>query len=280
MPGTLYICATPIGNLGDITERVINTLRSVDFIAAEDTRNSMKLMTHFDIHVPMVSYHEYNKYDKAEELTLLLQSGKDVALITDAGTPAVSDPGEVLVKMCIDEGIQVTSLPGACAAVTALTLSGLKTGRFSFDGFLPKEKKQRAEILKDLKDEKRTIILYESPHHLLRTLSDLIEVLGDRKIALCRELTKVHEEIIRTTLSGALSYYENKDPRGEYVLILEGGKGRDDTDEEKRMLNSLSIREHVEAYEKKGMDRKSAMKAAAADRGVSKRDIYSALLEE
>lgn len=280
MPGTLYICATPIGNLGDITERVINTLRSVDLIAAEDTRNSMKLMTHFDIHVPMVSYHEYNKYDKAEELTLLLQSGKDVALITDAGTPAVSDPGEVLVKMCIDEGIQVTSLPGACAAVTALTLSGLKTGRFSFDGFLPKEKKQRAEILKDLKDEKRTIILYESPHHLLRTLSDLIEVLGDRKIALCRELTKVHEEIIRTTLSGALSYYENKDPRGEYVLILEGGKGRDDTDEEKRMLNSLSIREHVEAYEKKGMDRKSAMKAAAADRGVSKRDIYSALLEE
>ena len=280
MPGTLYICATPIGNLGDITERVIDTLKSVDLIAAEDTRNSMKLMTHFDIHVPMVSYHEYNKYDKAEELTSLMQSGKDVALITDAGTPAVSDPGEVLVKMCADAGIRVTSLPGACAAVTALTLSGLKTGRFSFDGFLPKEKKQREEILKDLKDEKRTIILYESPHHLLKTLTDLKEVLGDRSVALCRELTKVHEEIIRTTLAGALAYYENKEPRGEYVLILEGGKGRADADEEKLMLNSLSIREHVEAYEKKGMDRKSAMKAAAADRGVSKREIYSALLEE
>ena len=197
MIGTLYLCATPIGNLKDITDRVRETLGSVDLIAAEDTRNSMKLMTHFDIHVPMTSYHEFNKFEKAEDLVNTLLSGKNVALITDAGTPAISDPGEVLVQKCVEAGVPVTSLPGPSAVITALTLSGLSTGRFSFEGFLSREKKERREILSEIKDERRTIILYESPHHLCATLKDLLETLGDRKIALCRELTKKHEEIVR-----------------------------------------------------------------------------------
>jgi len=279
MTGTLYLCATPIGNLKDITERVRETLGNVDLIAAEDTRNSMKLMTHFDIHVPMTSYHEYNKFDKADDIVNTLISGKDVALITDAGTPAVSDPGEVLVRKCIDAGIPVTSLPGPSAVITALTLSGLSTGRFSFEGFLSREKKERKRILSELKEEMRTIILYESPHHLPGTLKDLYEVLGDRKIALCRELTKKHEEIIRISLGEAMSYYEVNAPRGEFVLVIEG-KSREEIDEEKyRSFDELSVAEHVEMYEKQGLDRKEAMKAAAKDRGVQKRDIYQALLD-
>lgn len=278
MPGTLYLCATPIGNLQDITERVKTTLNSVYLIAAEDTRNSLKLLNRFDIHVPLTSYHEYNKYDKAEELLELLLSGKDLALITDAGTPAISDPGEVLVQKCIENGVLVTSLPGACAAVTALTLSGLSTGRFSFEGFLSRENRERKELLEELKKETRTIIIYEAPHHLKKTLSDLYKVLGDRRISICRELTKIHEEIMRTVLSEALKYYEKNDPRGEYVLVIEGRKRSDIQAEKAEKYLEMSIEEHVRAYEEQGLDRKEAMKAAARDRGVQKRDIYNALL--
>lgn len=279
MIGTLYLCATPIGNLKDITDRVRETLKSVDLIAAEDTRNSMKLMTHFDIHAPLTSYHEFNKFDKAEDLVNTLLSGKNVALITDAGTPAISDPGEVLVQKCVEAGIPVTSLPGPSAVITALTLSGLSTGRFSFEGFLPREKKERREILSELKDERRTIILYEAPHHLGATLKDLLETLGDRNTALCRELTKKHEEIVRISLSEAVSYYEVNEPRGEFVLVIEG-KSRDDINEERaRRFNDMTVKEHVEMYERQGLDRKEAMKAAAKDRGVQKRDIYQELLK-
>lgn len=279
MIGTLYLCATPIGNLKDITDRVRETLKSVDLIAAEDTRNSMKLMTHFDIHAPLTSYHEFNKFDKAEDLVNTLLSGKNVALITDAGTPAISDPGEVLVQKCVEAGIPVTSLPGPSAVITALTLSGLSTDRFSFEGFLPREKKERREILSELKDERRTIIFYEAPHHLNATLKDLLETLGDRKTALCRELTKKHEEILRISLSEAVSYYEVNEPRGEFVLVIEG-KSRDEINEERaRRFDEMTVKEHVEMYERQGLDRKEAMKAAAKDRGVQKRDIYQELLK-
>ena len=279
MSGTLYLCATPIGNLKDITDRVKETLESVDLIAAEDTRNSMKLMTHFDIHVPMTSYHEYNKFEKADDIVNTLLSGKDVALITDAGTPAISDPGEVLVKKCVEAGIPVTSLPGPCAVITALTLSGLSTGRFSFEGFLSREKKERREAIKELQSETRTIIIYEAPHHLKDTLRDLSEALGNRKIALCRELTKKHEEVLRLTLDEAIAYYGVNEPRGEYVLVIEG-KSRKEIDEERaRSFDEMTVSEHVEMYEKQGLERKEAMKAAAQDRGVRKRDIYQELLE-
>ena len=279
MSGTLYLCATPIGNLKDITDRVKETLESVDLIAAEDTRNSMKLMTHFDIHVPMTSYHEYNKFEKADDIVNTLLSGKGVALMTDAGTPAISDPGEVLVKKCVEAGIPVTSLPGPCAVITALTLSGLSTGRFSFEGFLSREKKERREAIKELQSETRTIIIYEAPHHLKDTLRDLSEALGNRKIALCRELTKKHEEVLRLTLDEAIAYYGVNEPRGEYVLVIEG-KSRKEIDEERaRSFDEMTVSEHVEMYEKQGLERKEAMKAAAQDRGVRKRDIYQELLE-
>lgn len=263
-----------------MTERVLDTLNNVSLIAAEDTRNSMKLLTRFDIHVPLTSYHEYNKYDKAEELVTLLLSGKDIALVTDAGTPAVSDPGEVLVKKCIEAGIKVTSLPGACAAITALTLSGLSTGRFTFEGFLPSENRERREILSELKDEYRTIIIYEAPHHLNKTLKDLLDTLGDRRIAICRELTKIHEETVHTTISAALMSSEEKKPRGEYVLVIEGKDREAEKAEKIKGFEELGIKEHLETYEKQGMDRKEAMKAVARDRGVRKRDIYNALLSE
>lgn len=280
MSGILYLCATPIGNLQDITERVLTTLRSVQLIAAEDTRNSIKLLNHFDIHVPLTSYHEYNKYDKAGELVEVLLSGKDVALITDAGTPAISDPGEVLVRKCVEAGIGVTSLPGASAVITALTLSGLSTARFSFEGFLSRDKKKRKQVLAELKDEVRTIVLYEAPHHLLSTLEDLYPVLGDRKCALCRELTKKHEEVMRCTLSEAISFYKDNDPRGEFVCVFEGRDPEELKKERQKDFSSMTVREHVEMYENAGRDRKEAMKAAAEDRGVSKRDIYNALLRE
>ena len=280
MSGTLFICATPIGNLGDITQRVIETLTQVDLIAAEDTRNSLKLINHFDIHTPLTSYHEYNKYEKAGELADILLSGKDVALITDAGTPAISDPGEVLVRKCAEEGIPVTSLPGPSAVITALTLSGLSTGRFCFEGFLPRENKLRKERLSELKEETRTIVFYEAPHHLRETLKDLYDALGDRRISLCRELTKKHEEILRITLGEAVSYYEEKSPRGEFVLVTEGKSREEIRRERAEEYAGMSVREHVEMYEARGHDRKSAMKLAAADRGVSKREIYNGLINE
>ncbi len=276
--GTLHLCATPIGNLSDMTPRVIETLKAVDIIACEDTRNSIKLLNRFDIHTPMTSYHEFNKYKKAEELTALLMQGKDIALITDAGTPAISDPGEVLVGLCIERGIRVTSLPGACACITALTLSGLPAGRFAFEGFLPDDKKQREEILEDLEGEKRTIILYCGPHDLVRTLKLLFERLGDRRVTVCRELTKKFETVMPTTLQQALSFYEAEDPRGEYVLVL-AGKSREEIELEKKQgFERLSIKEHVEMQMARGLDKKEAMKAVAKERMIPKREVYNALL--
>ncbi len=277
MPGTLYLCATPIGNLQDMTLRVVETLRMVDVIAAEDTRNSIKLLNHFDIHTPMTSYHEYNKVEKAGQLAEQLQAGKNIALITDAGTPAISDPGEVLVKLCQQEGIPVTSLPGPSACITALTLSGLSTRRFCFEGFLPGEKKERQEILEELAEESRTVILYEAPHHLVRTLAELREALGERRVTLCRELTKKFETVMPTTLEQALAYYEGQEPRGEYVLVLEGKSREEKRREEIAAWEDLSIEEHMAYYENQGMERKAAMKQVAKDRGCPKREIYARL---
>lgn len=277
MPGTLYLCATPIGNLQDMTPRVVETLRMADVIAAEDTRNSIKLLNHFDIHTPMTSYHEYNKVEKAAQLTEQLQAGKNIALITDAGTPAISDPGEVLVRLCLQEGIPVTSLPGPSACITALTLSGLPTRRFCFEGFLPAEKSKRREILEELAEESRTMILYEAPHHLLRTLEELKEALGDRRVTLCRELTKKFETVMPTTLEQALEYYEGQEPRGEFVLVLEGKSREEKRREEIAAWEGVSIEEHMARYEGRGMDRREAMKQVAKDRGLSKREVYACL---
>lgn len=278
MAGTLYLCATPIGNLNDMTARVLATLDEVDLIAAEDTRNSIKLLNHFEIKTPMTSYHEYNKVEKADQLVAKLQAGKNIALITDAGTPAISDPGEVLVAKCLDAGIPVTSLPGCCACITALTLSGLPTRRFCFEGFLPSDKKEKKFILEELKEETRTIILYEAPHHLKRTLQELYDTVGQRRITLCRELTKKFETVYPTTLEEALAFYEENEPKGEYVLVLEGKSKEEIKQSEQAKWESMSIEEHMAYYEEQGIDRKSAMKMVAADRGVGKRDIYQALL--
>lgn len=276
--GMLYLCATPIGNLSDITERVLETLRSVDLIAAEDTRNSIRLLNHFDIKVPLTSYHEYNKYDKAKELVDKMKSGQSVALVTDAGTPSISDPGEVLTDMCHEEGIRVTSLPGPCALVTALSLSGIASRRFVFEGFLPSDKKSRREVYGDLINETRTIILYEAPHHLKNTLAELYENLGDRMIAICRELTKKFEEVKRMRLYEAIGYYNENEPKGEYVLILEGKPRKTIKEEKEREWSRMDINEHMAMYEAQGYDRMEAMKKVAADRGVSKRDIYKELI--
>ena len=280
MAGTLFLCATPIGNLNDMTPRAVQTLKEVELIAAEDTRNSIKLLNHFDIHTPMTSYHEYNKVEKAKTLIAKLQSGSDIALITDAGTPAISDPGEVLVRMCNEENIRVTSLPGPAACITALTLSGLSTRRFCFEGFLPPDKKEKQEILEELSTESRTMILYEAPHHLVRTLEDLYEALGDRKITLCRELTKKYETVFPTTLAGSLEYYKTEEPKGEYVLVVEGRSRLEKKAEEKAAWEQMSIPEHMAHYEDQGISHKEAMKLVAKDRGVGKREIYQALLEE
>lgn len=277
MAGMLYLCATPIGNLGDMTPRVVETLRQVDVIAAEDTRNSIKLLNHFEINTPMTSYHEYNKVEKAHQLIAKMQEGQNVALITDAGTPAISDPGEVLVAMCHEAGIKVTSLPGPAACITALTLSGLSTRRFCFEGFLPADKKEKALVLGDLKEESRTMILYEAPHHLLKTLEELYEVLGNRRITLCRELTKKFETILPITLEEALAKYETEEPRGEYVLVIEGKSFEQKKEEAIKTWEEMTIEEHMAYYEQQGMDYKSAMKQVAKDRGVGKRDIYSYL---
>jgi 16S rRNA (cytidine1402-2'-O)-methyltransferase len=277
MTGTLYLCATPIGNLEDMTFRVIRTLKEVDLIAAEDTRNSIKLLNHFEIQTPMTSYHEYNKYEKGRKLVEKLLEGQNIALITDAGTPGISDPGEELVKMCYESGIPVTSLPGAAACITALTISGLSTRRFAFEAFLPSDKKEREQILKEMETETRTMIVYEAPHRLVKTLKLFLERLGNRKITVCRELTKRHETALAVTLEEAVAHYEANPPKGECVLVIEG-KSREEAREEKRkQWEEMTIEDHMEVYTKQGMDKKSAMKAVAKDRGVSKRDIYQYL---
>lgn len=278
MAGMLFLCATPIGNLQDMTPRVVDTLREVDMIAAEDTRNSLRLLNYFQIKTPMTSYHEYNKYEKAKQIVEWLLDGKNIALITDAGTPAISDPGEVLVAECHKAGIAVTSLPGCCALITALTLSGLPTRRFCFEAFLPADKKERRAILEELQRETRTIIFYEAPHHLKKTLEELMSVLGNRRITLCRELTKKFETIQPTTLEEAIFYYQEHEPKGEYVLVLEGADRKRLEQEEQLKWQEMSVKEHMELYESQGMDSKEAMKRVAKDRGVSKRDIYQSLL--
>lgn len=279
MTGTLYLCATPIGNLEDITFRVLRTLKEVDLIAAEDTRNSIKLLNHFEIKTPMTSYHEFNKIDKAYQLVAKLKEGKNIALITDAGTPGISDPGEDIVRICYEEGVPVTSLPGAAACITALTMSGKPTRRFAFEAFLPRDKKERAQIIEELKNETRTIIIYEAPHRLVKTITELMQALGDRELTVCRELTKKHEEIMPTTFSSLLEYSKEHEPRGEYVLIIRGKDKEEIMKEQQQSWEAMPLLEHMEFYESQGIDHKEAMKKVAKDRGVSKRDIYQQLLE-
>lgn len=277
MSGTLYLCATPIGNLEDMTFRVVRTLKEADLIAAEDTRNSIRLLNHFEIQTPMTSYHEYNKFEKGQKLVEKLLAGQNIALITDAGTPGISDPGEELVKMCYEAGIEVTSLPGAAACITALTLSGLSTRRFAFEAFLPMDKKEREWVLEELENEFRTIILYEAPHRLLKTLKLLLERLGDRRITVCRELTKRHETAFCTTLEDAAAYYGEHDPKGECVLVIEGRSRSEAVREEREKWEEMSIEAHMEQYTSQGIDKKDAMKMVAKDRGVQKREIYNYL---
>lgn len=280
MAGTLYLCATPIGNLEDMTFRAVRTLKEADFIAAEDTRNSIKLLNHFEIRTPMTSYHEYNKIEKGRKLTDLLLEGKNIALITDAGTPGISDPGEELVKMCHEAGITVTAVPGAAACVTALTISGLPTRRFAFEAFLPSDKKERRDVLEELKDETRTIVLYEAPHRLVKTLEELRETLGDRQVSVCRELTKKHETVYRSTLGEACTYYQSHEPRGECVLVIQAKSREELRRQSQSKWAEMSLEEHMAYYTDQGVDRKEAMKKVAKDRGVSKREVYQALLRE
>lgn len=278
--GTLYLCATPIGNLEDMTFRVIKTLKEVDLIAAEDTRNTIKLLNHFEIKTPMTSYHEYNKIDKAKYLVEKMLNGTNIALVTDAGTPGISDPGEEIVKQAYQAGITVTSLPGACACITALTLSGLSTRRFSFEAFLPTDKKERKFILDSLKTETRTTIIYEAPHHLKSTLAELYSYIGNRKITLCRELTKLHETIQQMTLESAMEYYNTTAPKGEYVMVIEGISHRQLEEQSIQEWEKITIQEHMDIYLTQGMDKKSAMKHVAADRGIPKREVYNSLLND
>lgn len=278
MSGKLYLCATPIGNLEDMTYRVVRTLGEVDLIAAEDTRNSVRLLNHFGIKTPMTSYHEYNKIEKGKKLIEKLKDGMQIALVTDAGTPGVSDPGEELVKMCYEEGIEVTSLPGAAACITALTLSGLSTRRFAFEAFLPTDKKEKQSVLNELINETRTMVLYEAPHRLVRTLRELLERLGDRRITVCRELTKKHETTFATTLGEALAYYEANEPKGECVLVIEGKSREELRQEEVAKWEEMSIEEHMDFYLDQGVDKKEAMKKVAKDRGIGKRDVYQMLI--
>lgn len=278
MAGKLYLCATPIGNLEDITFRVIRTLKEADVVAAEDTRNSIKLLNHFEIKTPLTSYHEFNKYDKAKVLINRMLEGENVALITDAGTPGISDPGEELVKQCYEAGIEVTSLPGAAACITALTLSGLSTRRFAFEAFLPNDKKEKAAILEELKTETRTIIIYEAPHRLKKTIAELFSALGNRRMTVVKELTKLHENVFLTSFLEALAYYEENEPRGEFVLVIEGKKIKELKKEKEASFNEMDINEHMKLYMDKGMDKKEAMKAVAVDRGIPKREVYKMLL--
>lgn len=279
MPGKLYLCATPIGNLEDITFRVLNTLKEADLIAAEDTRNSKKLLNHFEIKTPMTSYHEFNKINKAHFLIEKMKEGSTIALITDAGTPGISDPGEELVKLCYEAGIEVTSLPGAAACITALTLSGLSTGRFCFEAFLPSDKKEKQYILKELENETRTIIIYEAPHRLVKTLEELKKALGDRRITICRELTKRYETVFQSSFSDALEYYQSESPRGEYVIVIEGKDRKELMEESRRDWEKYSVDEHMDYYLEQGIEKKEAMKLVAKDRGISKRDVYQELIK-
>lgn len=277
--GMLYLCATPIGNLEDITFRVIRTLKEVELIAAEDTRNSIKLLNHFEIKTPMTSYHEHNKVEKAKVLVDKMRAGTNIALITDAGTPGISDPGEELVRQCHEAGIQVTSLPGAAACITALTMSGQPTRRFVFEAFLPFDKKERADVLEELKNETRTIIIHEAPHHLAALIDELTGVLGgDRSVSICKELTKRYEKVWKTTLEEASQFYKSLQPRGEYVLVIAGRDRQELKLEKQKSWDAMSIQEHVAMYENQGIDRKEAMRMAAKDRGISKRDVYQQLL--
>lgn len=283
MAGIIYLVATPIGNLKDITMRALEILKSVDIVAAEDTRNTIHLLNYYGIKASMTSYHEYNKIEKAQVLVEQALAGKNIALVTDAGMPAVSDPGEDLVRIAYENGVKVSVIPGASASVSALALSGLPTRRFTFEAFLPVDKKEREMVLEQMKRETRTMILYEAPHRLVKTLRLLMRVLGEeRKISIVRELTKLHEEVLQFRLGEAVKAYEEDglQPRGEYVLVIEGISNAEYIREEQREWESLSIVEHVTFYEKKGMDHKEAMRMAARDRGVSKREIYQALLRE
>lgn len=274
MAGKLYLVATPIGNLEDISYRALKTLREADLIGAEDTRHSIKLLNYFDIKTPMTSYHEYNKVDKARFLVGEILSGKNIAIITDAGTPGISDPGEEIVKQCFEAGIEVSGIPGPAACITALTMSGQNTRRFAFEAFLPYDKKERAQVLSEIKNETRTIIIYEAPHHLLKTLKELYETVGDRSITLCRELTKLHENAEKTTIGAAIEKYTEKEPRGEYVLVMAGKGYEEIRNEEIAAFEEMTVEEHMEMYLSQGIDKKEAMKMVARDRGVSKRDIY------
>ncbi len=280
MAGTLYLCATPIGNLEDMTFRAVRILKEADLIAAEDTRNSMRLLNHFDIHTPMTSYHANNRIEKARVLVDRLLEGKSVVLITDAGTPGISDPGEDLVRMAAEAGITVTPVPGACACISGLITSGLPTRRFCFEAFLPREKKELQKVLEELKTETRTIVIYEAPHRLVRTLETLEKALGDRRVTLCRELTKKHETILRTTLREALRYYSGEEPRGEFVIVIEGRSGEDLLREQQQRWEEMTLPQHMDLYLQQGLDRREAMKMVARDRGIGKRDVYSLLLEE
>lgn len=278
MEGKLYLCATPIGNLEDISYRVLKTLKEADVIAAEDTRHTVKLLNHFEIKTPMTSYHEFNKIQKARYLVEQMKSGVNVALVTDAGTPGISDPGEELVRQCYEAGISVTSLPGPAACITALTMSGMSTRRFCFEAFLPSDKKEKQRIINELKEETRTILLYEAPHRLVRTLKELKENLGDRRITLCRELTKKYEEAWQTTFEGALEKYGKQEPKGEFVIVIEGRAFEEKEEEERKNWEEMSMEDHVDYYIAQGMDRKEAMRAAAKDRGISKRDVYQQIV--
>lgn len=280
MAGQLYLCATPIGNLEDITYRVVRILNEVDLIAAEDTRNTIKLLNHFQIKTKMTSYHEFNKIEKAQYLVGRMLQGENIALVTDAGTPGISDPGEEIVRQCYEAGIDVTSLPGACAAVTALSMSGLSTRRFAFEAFLPSDKKERKYILESLINETRTIILYEAPHRLVKTLEELLATLGEREMTLCKELTKKHERVYRMTLGEAVSYFREEVPRGEFVLLIEGKSITEIEEDKQKQWEELSIAEHMEIYLARGMTKKEAMKEVAKDRGISKREVYRQLLED
>lgn len=274
--GKLYLCATPIGNLEDMPVRAIRVMKEADVIAAEDTRNSVKLINHFEIDTPMTSYHEFNKYDKARILVDRMLAGETVALVTDAGTPGISDPGEELVKQCVEAGIEVISVPGPAACINALIISGLPTRRFVFEAFLPADKKEKAAVLEELKRETRTMIIYEAPHRLIKTLTELQEVLGgDRPIAVCKELTKKHEQVYRGTLQSAIEYYTANEPKGEYVMVIKGLDREQLISEEKEEWLKLTVEEHMEYYMKQGFEKKEAMKLVAKDRGVSKRDIYN-----
>lgn len=279
MKGTLYLCATPIGNLEDITLRVLRILKEVDLIAAEDTRHSIKLLNHFEISTPMTSYHEFNKLSKARDLADRLHKGTNIALISDAGTPGISDPGEELVRLCLDEDILVSALPGASACITALSSSGQKTGRFCFEAFLPADKKLRLKILEELKTETRTIVLYEAPHRLCKTLEELLAVLGNRSISLCRELTKKFENVEQLTLETAVEKYKNQAARGEFVLVVEGKSFLEIEQKEREVWEKKTIEEHFLSYTQQGIEKKDAMKRVAKDRGISKREVYGSLLE-